>query len=70
MNPYQEFTENERNLLEKVTRVENRDYTKEETKKIENDIFEEIFLKSFKNGDMDKARMEYSNILEKLEKIN
>lgn len=68
MNPYKVFTKNEINLISEVTKIENKEYTKEETKLVQNDIFDEIFLKSFKNGDMDRTRMKFMGILEKLNK--
>ncbi len=68
MNPYEIFTKNEIDLLAGVTKIENREYTKEETKLIRGNIFDEIFLKSFKNGDMDKARIEFTGIIEKLDR--
>lgn len=51
-----------------MTKIENREYTKEETKLMQGNIFDEIFLKSFKNGDMDKARIEFTGIIEKLDR--
>lgn len=70
MNIYKEFNESERDLISKVTSIEDRNYTSEETKQIENDIIENIFLHSSKNGGIQKARLEYSDILDKLEKVN
>lgn len=68
MNPYEIFTKNEIDLVAGVTKIENREYTKEEAKLIRGNIFDEIFLKSFKNGDMDKARIEFTGIIEKLDR--
>ncbi len=68
MNPYEILTKNEIDLVAGVTKIENREYTKEETKLIRGNIFDEIFLKSFKNGDMDKARIEFTGIIEKLDR--
>ncbi len=68
MNLYEIFTKNEIDLVAGVTKIENREYTKEETKLIRGNIFDEIFLKSFKNGDMDKARIEFTGIIEKLDR--
>lgn len=70
MNIYKEFNESERDLISKVTSIEDRNYTREETKQIENDIIENIFSHSSKNGGIQKARLEYSDILDKLEKVN
>ena len=68
MNLYEIFTKNEIDLVAGVTKIENREYTKEETKLIRGNIFDEIFLKSFKSGDMDKARIEFTGIIEKLDR--
>jgi hypothetical protein len=70
MNIYKKFNEEEINLIAKIKKIEDRDYTKEETMQIENNIIEYIFSRSSKNGDIQKANEDYSNILEKLEKIN
>ena len=70
MNIYKEFNENERDLILKVTNIEDRNYTKEETKRIENEIIENIFSHSSKNDGIQMARLEYSDILDKLEKVN
>lgn len=70
MNIYKEFNEEERNLISKIEKVEDRDYSKDETKQIENSIIEDIIRRSSKNGDIQRATVEYSNILDKFEKIN
>lgn len=70
MNIYKEFNGNERDLISKVTNIEDRNYTKEEIKQIENEIIENIFSHSSKNGGIQKARLEYSDILDKLERVN
>ena len=70
MNIYKKFNENEINLIAKIGKIEDKDYTKEETKQIENNIIEYIFRKKKKNGDIQKANEEYRNILDKFEKIN
>ena len=54
----------------KVTNIEDRNYTKEEIKQIENEIIENIFSHSSKNGVIQKARLEYCDILDKLERVN
>ena len=43
MNLYEIFTKNEIDLVAGVTKIENREYTKEETKLIRGNIFDEIF---------------------------
>ena len=70
MNIYKKFNEAEINLIAKIKKIEDRDYTKEETMQIENNIIEYIFSRSSKNGDIQKANEEYRNILDKFEKIN
>lgn len=69
MNIYDIFDKNEIKLIEKTVKLENKDYTKDETKLIESSIIEDIFCRSSKNGDIQKANQEYSNILEKLQKL-
>ena len=70
MNLLNELSENETNLLKNIgIKIEDRDYNQDEAKLIENDIIEDIFLRSSKNGDIQKANEQYSNIIEKLEKI-
>lgn len=69
MNIYNEFNENEIKLISKVVNIENKDYTKDETKMIENSIIEDIFRRSSKNGDIQKANEQYCGILEKLERV-
>ena len=70
MNIYKKFNEEEINLIAKIKKIEDRDYTKEETMQIEKNIIEYIFSRSSKNGDIQKANEEYRNILDKFEKIN
>ena len=43
MNIYKKFNEEEINLIAKIKKIEDRDYTKEETMQIENNIIEYIF---------------------------
>ena len=70
MNLLNELLESEINLLKNIgIKVENRNYNKDEAKLIENNIIEDIFCRSSKNGDIQKANEQYSNIIEKLEKI-
>lgn len=71
MNLLNEFTENETNLLKNIgITIENKNYNQDEAKLIESNILEDIWSKSSKNGDIQKAKEKYSNILDKLEKIN
>lgn len=70
MNIYREFNEYEIKLISKVSKIEkDKEYTKDEAKLIESNIIEYIWMRSSKNGDIQKANEEYSDILEKLEKV-
>lgn len=70
MNLLNELSENETNLLRDIgINLEDRNYNQDEAKLIENDIIEDIFCRSSKNGDIQKANEQYSNIIEKLERI-
>lgn len=70
MNLSKEFNINETDLLKSIgINIEDRNYNQDEAKQIENSIIEDIFLRSLKNGDIQKARLEYSDILNKLEKV-
>ena len=63
MNLLNELSENETNLLKNIgIKIEDRDYNQDEAKLIENDIIEDIFRRSSKNGDIQKANEQYSNI--------
>ena len=68
MNPFKVFTEKERQLISRVSKIENRDYNNEETSAIERNIIEDILRRSSKNGDLQRANAEYSDILYKLQK--
>lgn len=69
MNPYKFFSEEERELISHVSKIENREYSNTEIRLIESNILEDIFLKSSKNGDIQKESEEYRNILDKLQKV-
>lgn len=70
MNLLNELTENETNLLKNIgINIEDRNYNQDEARLIENNILEDIWRRSSKNGDIQRANSEYSNILDKLEKI-
>ena len=70
MNLLNELSENETNLLKNIgIKIEDRIYNQDEAKIIENSIIEDIFRGSSKNEDIQKANEQYSNIIEKLEKI-
>lgn len=68
MNPFEVFNTEEINKVSKVVgELENRDYTKEEWSKIENNVLEEIMSNSHKNGDIDRARNNFYGVLNKIE---
>lgn len=70
MNLLNELSENETKLLKNLgINIQDRNYNQDEVKLIENNILEDIWRRSSKNGDIQRANEEYSNILVKLEKI-
>ena len=70
MNLLNELSKNETNLLKNIgINIEDRNYNQDEARLIENNILEDIWRRSSKNGDIQRANEEYSNILTKLEKI-
>ena len=70
MNLLNELSENEINLLNNIgINIEDRNYNQNEAKLIESNIIDDIFLRSSKNGDIQKANEQYSNIIEKLERV-
>ena len=70
MNLLNELSENEAKLLKNLgINIQDRNYNQDEVKLIENNILEDIWRRSSKNGDIQRANEEYSNILVKLEKI-
>ncbi len=63
MNLLNELSENETILLKNTEiNIEDRNYNRDEARLIENDIIEDIWRKSIKNGEIQKANVEYSNI--------
>ena len=66
MNLYKEFNTKEKELIGKIQEIENRDYTVEEVRRVENKILEEIMSNSKK--DIGQARKQYDEILYKLER--
>ena len=70
MNLLKKFNVNEKNLLKNIgIHIEDRNYNQDEAKLIESNIIEDIFHRSSKNGDIQKANEQYSNIIEKLVRI-
>lgn len=67
MNLYEIFDAKERELGGKIKTLENRDYSKDEINKIENEILEDIMSNSKK--DISKVQSQYSGILNKLESL-
>lgn len=67
MNLYEIFDAKERELVGKIKTLENRDYSKDEINKIENEILEDIMSNSKK--DISKVQSQYSGILNKLESL-
>lgn len=68
MNPFEIFDIKERNTIAKYAKaMENRIYTKEECRKVVNEILEGIMNLSSKSGKIDAARNECSRILNKFE---
>ena len=68
MNPFKVFTEKELELITNVTEKEDRDYSKAEAKLIESYLLEDKTFKSTKKGEMARSMLEYSDILDKLER--
>lgn len=70
MNLLNELSKNEIYLLKNIgINIEDRNYNQDEARLIENNILEDIWRRSSKNGDIQRASEEYSNILAKLKKI-
>ena len=69
MNLYKTFNEKEIELINKLENINDVDCSDVEAKVLENKILDNIMSKSSKNGDIAKAREEYSNIIDKLEKL-
>lgn len=68
MNPFEVFsTEEIKKVNSVITKLENKDYTKDELKRLQNSIFEGILSNSSKNGDINKARTDLDNVLNKIE---
>ena len=70
MNLYEVFNTQERELIskiEKIEKIENRNYTKEEISRIENRVIEDIMSNSKKN--ISSVRGQYNGIIDKLESV-
>lgn len=62
-------TEEKEKIGNVANAIENREYTKEECNKFVHSISDYIMSKSYKNGDMDNAREEFSGILRKFQNL-
>lgn len=70
MNILKEFNTTEKELLENIGIViEDRNYSADETDKMQNSIIDDILCRSSKNGDIQRANKEYSEILNKIENL-
>ena len=63
MNLYEVFNEKEIEQINGLEDINNIDYSNIEARILESKILENIMSKSSKNGDIAKAREEYSNSL-------
>ena len=69
MNLYEVFNEKEIEQINGLEDINNIDYSNIEARILESKILENIMSKSSKNGDIAKAREEYSSIIDKLERL-
>lgn len=67
MNLYEAFNTQERELISKIEKIENRNYSKEEISRIENKVIEDIMSNSKKN--ISSVRNQYNGIIDKLESL-
>ena len=67
MNLYEAFNTQERELISKIEKIENRNYNKEEISRIENKVIEDIMSNSKKN--ISSVRNQYNGIIDKLESL-
>ncbi len=65
MNLYKIFNEEERNMINPIENIEDKDYSKDEITRVEHKIIEDIMSNS-KNS-ICKVQDKYSGILNKLE---
>lgn len=67
MNILNQCNEKEKVLLKEIgLELENKDYSKDEVKEVESKINDYIMSLSIKNGDLQSAVLNYSNLLNKL----
>lgn len=67
MNILKNCNEKEKVLLKEIgLELENKDYSKNEVKEVESKINDYIMSLSIKNGDLQSAVLNYSNLLNKL----
>jgi hypothetical protein len=68
MNPFEIFNTEEMGKVSKVVgELEDRMYTKDEWRKMENIVLNDIMSNSSKNGDVDRARKDFDSALGKIE---
>ena len=66
MNLYKEMDNKEIELLKNAgVKVEDKEYSQEDFKKIEQQVVEFIMFASSKNGEIDKRRNQYDSIFRK-----
>ena len=69
MNPIKELSKEQQRLLEDAEiKIQEKDYTEEEIKLLENDIIDYIMNKSFKRKDISKIINSYLEVINKVDK--
>lgn len=69
MNPRKELSKEQQRLLEDAEiEIQEKDYTEEEVKLLENDIIDYIMNKSFKHKDISKTINSYLEVINKVDK--
>lgn len=67
MNLYKDINDSEIKLLESAgVKVVDKEYSEEDLKKVEQQIVEYIMSASLKNGDIDRTRIKYNGILDRI----
>ena len=69
MKIFDKFTVEERDLIGESSKIEDRVYSIDEVRYIKSNIIDNIFQKSYKNGDMTKALEVYEDIIEKFDML-
>lgn len=69
MNPRKELSKEQQRLLEDAEiKIQEKDYTEEEVKLLENDIIDYIMNKSFKHKNISKIINSYLEVINKVDK--